>query len=93
MGLVSLLISKATGATKACLTDILDHRLAIGKELGADEGINVKGLSADEAAKIVVEKCGGAPDIAIECSGVQSSIELAIKVCLHKICYGSGNDF
>lgn len=82
---MSLLVSKATGATKAYLTDILDHRLAIGKEVGADEVFNVKGLSPEEAAKIIVDKCGGAPDIAIECCGFQPSIELAIKVRLHKI--------
>lgn len=80
VGLVSMMIAKATGATKAFITDIVDHRLAIAKELGADEGINVQGMNATESAKLVNEKFGGPPDVAIECSGVQSSIELAIKV-------------
>ncbi|VDK80474.1 unnamed protein product [Gongylonema pulchrum] len=80
VGLVSMMVAKATNATKAFVTDVVDHRLAIGRELGADECINVKGINPNEAAQMIIDKFGSAPDIAIECSGVQSSIELAIKV-------------
>lgn len=79
VGLLTMMLAKATGATKAFITDIADNRLRIAKELGADEVINVSGLSPDELAKTLVEKFHGAPDVAIECCGVQSSIELAIK--------------
>uniref|UniRef100_A0A915PGE6 Sorbitol dehydrogenase n=1 Tax=Setaria digitata TaxID=48799 RepID=A0A915PGE6_9BILA len=79
VGLVSMMIAKATNATVAAVTDILDHRLKIAKEVGADETVNVKGLSATDAAKMIEEKIGGAADVVIECCGAQASIELAIK--------------
>lgn len=80
VGLVSMMIAKANGATRAYVTDIMDHRLVVARELGADEGINVSGLDPASGAKLITEKFGGPPDVAIECCGVQSSIELAIKV-------------
>ncbi|EFO15989.1 hypothetical protein LOAG_12517 [Loa loa] len=79
VGLITMMIAKATNATMALITDINDQRLKVAKEVGADETLNVNGLSTEDAVRIIVEKLGEAPDVVIECCGVQSSIELAIK--------------
>ncbi|MCP9262505.1 Sorbitol dehydrogenase [Dirofilaria immitis] len=80
VGLISMMIAKSTNATMTLITDIMDHRLKIAKEVGADETINVKDLSIQDATRIIVEKLDDeAPDVVIECCGAQSSIELAIK--------------
>ncbi|VDN00066.1 unnamed protein product [Thelazia callipaeda] len=73
------MIAKSTNAAAVLITDIVDCRLAIAKEVGADEVLNVRGKSTNDAAELVKQKLGAEPDVVIECCGVQPSIELAIK--------------
>ncbi|MCL4136322.1 UNVERIFIED_CONTAM: hypothetical protein GTU68_049233 [Idotea baltica] len=79
IGLVSLLAAKAMGATTVCVTDIVDEKLQIAKDLGADFTINVRSGNAEEIAQRVTDLMGGnMADISIECSGAESSIRLGI---------------
>lgn len=79
IGLVSLLVAKAMGASKVVITDLSQERLSMAKELGADYAITIaKGDSPQALAKSVADMLGAAPQITIECTGVESSIQTAI---------------
>jgi L-iditol 2-dehydrogenase len=59
IGLLTLQAFKAAGGGKAICVDILDSRLKLSKELGADETINAKNSSVlKELADIVFETAG-----------------------------------
>ncbi len=65
--------------------DLSSDRLAKAKEIGADFLLHVK--KEDEPkdmAKKVEEVLGCMPQISIECTGVQSSIQTAIYVSLRQ---------
>ncbi|KAB7503440.1 Sorbitol dehydrogenase [Armadillidium nasatum] len=79
IGLVSLLTAKAMGATNVVVTDVVEEKLKVAKELGADAVLNVRNGTATENAKKVEELLGGImPDCTIECSGAESSTKLGI---------------
>ncbi|KAK8745648.1 hypothetical protein OTU49_000302, partial [Cherax quadricarinatus] len=77
IGLVNLLVAKAMGATKVCITDIAENRLKVAKELGADYTVLVKTSDAETLAQEVKEVMG-MPDKTIECSGAETSIRLGV---------------
>lgn len=81
IGLVTLLCCEAAGATPLLITDIDNGRLRFAKRLVS----NVKtfqptnGQSAEESSNQMVEAMGGIrPPLAMECTGVESSISAAI---------------
>ncbi|XP_072236781.1 sorbitol dehydrogenase isoform X1 [Leuresthes tenuis] len=79
IGLVCLLVAKAMGASQVVITDLSAERLAMAKELGADFQLTVKrGDGPQQLAKRVEDMLGAQPQITIECSGVESSIQTAI---------------
>ncbi|VDK21558.1 unnamed protein product [Anisakis simplex] len=78
IGLVNMMTAKAMGASKVLMTDIVEKRLELAKQLGADYTLNVSGLKPEEAANKIVQLLGMSPDCAIECTGVTSSIETSI---------------
>ncbi|RWS16313.1 sorbitol dehydrogenase-like protein [Dinothrombium tinctorium] len=79
IGLVSLLASKAFGASRVCITDINEKRLQTAKDLGADCILNVINIKNTNEIVDCVKQCfGRSPDITIECSGAEASIKLAI---------------
>ncbi|EHA54326.1 N-terminal acetyltransferase A complex catalytic subunit ard1 [Pyricularia oryzae] len=81
IGLITLLCAKAAGACPLVITDIDDGRLKFAKELVPDViTFKVEGRpTAEDAAKSIVEAFGGVePTLAIECTGVESSIASAI---------------
>jgi L-iditol 2-dehydrogenase len=55
IGLVSLLTAKALGARGVCVTDVRSDRLAVAKQLGAAEVIDVTAMGADESVHSVLE--------------------------------------
>lgn len=80
IGLVTLLVAKAMGASKIVITDLSQNRLDVAKKLGADATYLVKN---DCKESEVVEKIhrlfgGEEPDKTIDACGAQSSIRLAI---------------
>ncbi|XP_024941339.1 sorbitol dehydrogenase isoform X2 [Cephus cinctus] len=79
IGLVSLLVAKAMGACKVVITDLLQSRLDVAKELGADATFLIeKGMSEEDNIKKIHELFGEAPNRTIDASGAQASIRLAI---------------
>lgn len=73
-----------TSCGVSCLSSILDlfpERLALAKELGADFQLKVSGkLEPKQLAKSAEDMLGVQPQVAIECTGVESSIQTAIYV-------------
>ena len=61
-------------------SDISESRLAIGKKMGADQIVVVDSRDARAVAAKIVDAMGAEPDITIECSGAESSIQSAIYV-------------
>lgn len=79
IGLVSLLVARSMGASKILVSDLVENRLQVAKELGADFILKVDPSASGEGlAKRVEEIMGVMPDISIECSGAESSLKLAI---------------
>lgn len=79
IGLVSLLVAKAMGASKIVVTDLVQSRLDLAKSLGAHETLQVQKQDTEAATvRKVHELFGEEPDKTIDASGAQSSIRLAI---------------
>ncbi|XP_045775863.1 sorbitol dehydrogenase-like [Maniola jurtina] len=79
IGLVTMLAAKAMGASKILITDILQARLDVAKELGADYTLLVTRDSQEaELVRKVHEILGGHPDISIDASGAQSTVRLSL---------------
>lgn len=80
IGLMTLLCCKAAGACPLVITDIDEGRLKFAKELCPSViTYKVEGMSAEESAKAIVASFGGIePAVAIECTGVESSVAAAI---------------
>lgn len=81
IGLVSLLCCRAAGATPLTITDIDEGRLRFAKSLVPSViTYQVKmGDSAEETAEKIVQAMDGErPKIALECTGVESSVASAI---------------
>jgi L-iditol 2-dehydrogenase len=80
IGLITLLCCKAAGAAPIVITDIDEGRLAFAKEICPTVVTHlVQRLPAEEAAQAIVRAFGGIePTVALECTGVESSIAAAI---------------
>ncbi|XP_069695339.1 sorbitol dehydrogenase-like [Periplaneta americana] len=79
IGLVTLITAKAMGAAKVLITDIVDHRLGVAKQMGADYTYLSKiGEDEQQTVKTVHSLLGEAPDVTIDCSGAEANIRLAI---------------
>ena len=80
IGLITLLCCKAAGACPIVITDIDQGRLDFAKKIVPDVILHkVERVSAEESAKAIVASFGGIePAIALECTGVESSVCSAI---------------
>uniref|UniRef100_A0A8C5L6I1 Sorbitol dehydrogenase n=1 Tax=Jaculus jaculus TaxID=51337 RepID=A0A8C5L6I1_JACJA len=78
IGLVTLLVAKAMGAAQVVVTDLSAARLSKAKEVGADFTIQVAKESPQEIAWKVEGLLGCKPDVTIECTGAESSIQTGI---------------
>jgi L-iditol 2-dehydrogenase len=74
IGLVCLLVARASGATKIIITDIMENRLEVAKQLGADLVV----LANDPDVIEKVQVFGGITHT-IECSGSEQALILAIR--------------
>lgn len=79
IGLVSLIAAKECGAAKVVITDLVQGRLDVAKELGADYTlqINVNDKEEDIVAKIE-ELLGEKPSKSIDCSGAEATNRLGL---------------
>ncbi|KAF3420375.1 hypothetical protein E2986_01173, partial [Frieseomelitta varia] len=79
IGLLSLLVAKAMGASRVVITDLSQSRLDLAKKLGADETLLVKKEDTEShILKRIIELVGEEPDKTIDACGAQSMIRLAI---------------
>jgi len=79
IGLVSLLVAKAMGASNIVITDLFENRLKMAKELGADDVLKIdRSSKPEDVAKQVEELLGDKPDRTLECTGAESAIQTGI---------------
>ena len=79
IGLVTLMAAKAFGASHVCVIDMNAQRLETATTIGADSVILSKpGEDPQEVAKRAVAAIGKAPDVSIDCVGVESTIVTGI---------------
>ncbi|XP_068153185.1 sorbitol dehydrogenase [Drosophila tropicalis] len=79
IGLVTLLTAQSMGASEILITDLVQSRLDVAKELGATHTLLLtKEQSAEDTVKTVTQKMSAQPDVTIDCCGAESSVRLAI---------------
>ncbi len=75
MGAAGVLCAKGRGA-RVIAVDVLEHRLDLARELGADECVDA---SSDQALSRILELTRGrGVDIAIDCTGKDPGVNLAL---------------
>jgi len=74
IGLVSMMAAKAMGADTTIITDISQSRLDFAKKMGATYTVLAAG-DPQQTAQQITETLGSMPNISIECSGAESSIQ------------------
>ncbi|MDO4518994.1 MAG: alcohol dehydrogenase catalytic domain-containing protein [Eubacteriales bacterium] len=72
-------VAKAKGAKAVMITDVCDEKLQIAKNCGIDYTVNTMTTDLAEAAEAAFGKDG--IDGALECVGVEATVNQAIKVC------------
>jgi L-iditol 2-dehydrogenase len=77
IGLVSLLASKAYGATKVIVVDIIEKRLAVAKEMGA---ITLNAKECDVIEEIKKLTGGKGAQVVIDCAGTNTTITQTVHV-------------
>ncbi|XP_023579838.1 sorbitol dehydrogenase [Octodon degus] len=80
VGLVTLIVAKAMGASAVVVTDLSASRLSKAKEVGADFVLQISQESPQEIARKVEELLGCKPEATIECTGAESAIQAGIYV-------------
>ena len=78
VGLLHLQTAKKMGAEKVIISDLVDERLQVAKELGADETVNAKREDSVEKIKRFTDGYGA--DIVIEAIGLPATWEQALKM-------------
>ena len=79
IGLLAVNIVKALGASTVFLIGTRESRLSVGREMGADETININ--EVEDPVKRVRELTGGlGVDLAIECAGAPRAASEAIEI-------------
>ncbi len=81
IGLLTVQALKAAGCTKVYASDLSESRLAVARELGADEVFPAKAGGLREA---MLERTGGeGVDVVMECVGIGATVQSAID-CVRK---------
>ncbi|XP_038606159.1 sorbitol dehydrogenase isoform X1 [Tachyglossus aculeatus] len=78
IGLVTLLVAKAMGASQVVVTDLSAPRLGKATESGADFTFQISRETPQEIAGKVEGLLGCKPEITIECTGAESAIQAGI---------------
>jgi len=74
IGLVSMMAAKAMGADTTIITDISQSRLDFAKKMGATYTV-LAASDPQQTAQQITETLGSMPNISIECSGAEPSIQ------------------
>ena len=79
IGLVTLITAKYMGASKIIIADLVQNRLDVAKELGADYTLLIDRADKEEdLVKKVHSTLGSEPDKTIDCCGFESTIRLGL---------------
>ena len=78
IGLLHLQTAKKMGAEKVVISDLVDERLQVAQELGADETVNAKREDSVEKIKRFTDGYGA--DVVIEAIGLPATWEQALKM-------------
>ncbi|XP_060602234.1 sorbitol dehydrogenase-like [Ruditapes philippinarum] len=78
IGLLCMITAKAMGATNICITDVVEERLKLAKQLGATHTVLTNSSDVDSVVKEIHSIMGEMPDITIECTGNNFCQRLAI---------------
>jgi L-iditol 2-dehydrogenase len=88
IGLVTLICAKEMGASKVIITDLLQSRLDVAKELGADYTLLIeKGDTEEVLVKKIHAALGSAPNKSIDCSGAEATNRLGLKATANGGCF------
>ena len=70
IGLVTLLVAKAFGATDIVVTDMSSERLTVAQQLGATATVNVTGHNTEQSAAAIAAALGHRrPTVTADCCG------------------------
>jgi len=78
IGLLHLLTSKKMGAEKVIISDLVDERLQVARQLGADETVNAKREEPVEKIRRFTDGYGA--DVVIEAIGLPATWEQALRM-------------
>lgn len=79
IGLAALIAAKSMGAGNILITDIVEDRLKLAKELGATHTLRVtKDANETDLVKRIHEILNAAPDVSIDCTGFEATNRLSI---------------
>ncbi|MEM9247103.1 MAG: NAD(P)-dependent alcohol dehydrogenase [Pseudomonadota bacterium] len=78
VGLSAVLAAQAVGCTQIIAVDLIEHRLAIAREMGATHTINGR---LDNAVERIVEVTDGGAQYALDCTGVPAVVRQSVE-CL-----------
>lgn len=79
IGLVTLITAKEMGASKVIITDLVQSRLDVAKDLGADFTLVIpKDAKEAELVKSVHSMLGGEPNKTVDCSGAEATNRLGL---------------
>jgi len=76
IGLLHLLLAKTMGAERVLISDMVDERLQLAQELGADEVVDVRREDFVERVRQLTDGCGA--DVVIEAIGLPATWEQAL---------------
>jgi len=80
IGLVTLLTAKDMGATKVIITDLIQSRLDVAKELGADYTLLIKKEDTEDGLVSKIHSLlGTEPNKSIDCSGAEATNRLGLQ--------------
>jgi len=78
IGLLHLQLAKKLGAERAIISDVVDERLQVAQELGADETINAGHEDIVDMVRLLTEGYGA--DVVIEAVGIPTTWEQSLRM-------------
>ena len=79
VGLLTMQVARAAGASRIFATEVLDYRLEAAKECGATDTYNAQ--REDIVARIMAETHGRGVDVVYEAAGAAETPEQSVQIC------------
>lgn len=88
IGLVTLICAKQMGAAKVMITDLIQSRLDVAKELGADYTLLIsRDATEDEIVKQIHTTMCEQPNKTVDCSGAEATNRMGLKATANGGCF------